>query len=144
MKNKILIIVGAVIIVGFSFFGGMKYGESKTSNRFAGAGMMQGRTGGQFGGGNRTAGGARGAGGFTAGQILSKDATSITVKLSDGGSKIVFYSPSTTVTKSASTTIDTVNVNDSVFVTGSANADGSINASNIQVGGGSRMMGGAR
>jgi len=82
--------------------------------------------------GQRTRAGA----GFTAGSILSKnDGTSFTVKLSTGGSEIVFLSPSSKIMKSATGTIEDLNVGDQVVVSGTANSDGSITASNVQLGG---------
>jgi hypothetical protein len=72
-------------------------------------------------------------GGFTAGEILTKDATSLTVKGPDGSTKIVLYSPSTTVSKSAAGTIDDVAVGTNVVVTGKVNSDQSVTAENIQI-----------
>jgi len=135
MNKKIipLIILGFVIIGAGSFFGGMKYAESK--NPVAGnfrnltadqrAQMVAGaRTGAT---GNRT--GAS----FINGDILTKDDKSITVKLSDGGSKIVFYSSSTQISKIASGTASDLEIGKAVTVNGSANQDGSVTAQTIQM-----------
>jgi cytochrome c-type biogenesis protein CcmE len=71
--------------------------------------------------------------GVVMGEIISKDEKSLTVKLPDGGSKIVFFSSSTEVGKTATTTPEFLSAGQSIVASGSANSDGSINAQNIQV-----------
>ena len=71
--------------------------------------------------------------GFIAGEILAKDATSITIKGRDGSSKIVLYSGSTEVSKFAAGSIDDIAVGKFVSVNGKTNSDGSITAQLIQV-----------
>lgn len=129
-----MVVVGAVIIGGGSFFAGTKYQggeESLRSDNFPtmgqGGQMRMGQNGGV---GMRTGQ----TGGMTVGEILSKDDTSITVKLPDGGSKIVFFSETTTITKSATGSSADLVVSENVVVNGSANSDGSINAQSIQLG----------
>lgn len=125
MNNKTKIALGALVIIGVSFFGGIKYGESKVPAR----GNFT-----AFAGGAR-AGGTRGAatGGVTAGQILSKDDTSITIQMRAGGSKIVFVSPQTQVMKTVSGSLLDLKVGTEVTTMGTTNADGSLSAQNIQI-----------
>ena len=131
-KNKIISAVAVVVIAGAAFFGGMKYGEAKVPAGAFGRTAFSGGQGGnvQFRGGP---GGRGGLGGFLAGSILSKDATSITIGIQDGGSKIVFTSASTTVSKMAAGSMNDLATGTSVIVQGTPNSDGSITAQAIQI-----------
>lgn len=120
----------AIILVGGSFYGGMKYAQAK--------GVVVNRNSpmaGQFRAGQGIGGMRNGQGaGVTVGQILSNDNTSLTIKLPDGGSKIVFYNNSTNITKNTPGVSGDLKVNENVIVNGVANSDGSINAQSIQLG----------
>ena len=73
-------------------------------------------------------------GGATIGQVVSMDANSITVSIpNNGGSKIILYSPTTTVAKTTTGTISDVTVGSTITATGTANSDGSITATAIQI-----------
>ncbi len=148
--NKLIIIIIAVAIIvgGGAFYGGMKYAESKSPRgRLSQADFQNlqnlsleereqrlqqlGANAGGFRGGSGR--GQRSGSGSVAGEIISKDDKSITVKLRDGGSKIVFFSDSTEVLKSASGNINDLEINKNVSINGDANSDGSINAKTIQL-----------
>lgn len=138
-KNILPIIILAIVVVGAgSFYGGMKYGQSKGS---AGGGLAnlsieqrQARFQ-QMGGGANVGSqrAVRNGGGLAMGEIISKDVNSITVKLSDGGSKIAFIATSTQVMKFAAGSLDDLTVGDNISVNGTANQDGSITAQSIQL-----------
>ena len=129
MKKPIMWIIVGVILIGVSFYAGTKYGGSKTpaagafSARFAG------------GVGTTTARGARGGanGGLVSGSVIAKDDKSITIGLSSGGSQIVFYSASTAVMKTTSSSPTDIAVGTQVSVTGTANSDGTLSAQSVQI-----------
>src|SRR3989338_4027104 len=149
--NKLIAIVIAVAVVvgGGAFFGGMKYAESKSLRGRVSQADFQNlqnlspeerqqllqELGANAGAGFRggAGGGQRGGGGLTAGEIIAKDDKSITVKLSDGGSKIIFLSDSTTISKMTDGTKSDLEIGKQVTVNGSANSDGSVTAQNIQL-----------
>ncbi len=140
--NILVVIILLVAVGGGSFYGGMKYQQSKTptfSYGMRGLGQSgqfgQGANGGQ-GGGTRVGGGMRGTGGAFSpvmGEVLSQDAKSLTVKLLDNSSKIVILTPTTTVNKLDLGTLTDVKVGGKVGVYGTENTDGSITALSIQL-----------
>lgn len=136
MKNKKIVIgvLVCLVVAGLSFWGGMKYGQSKNSNFALNSrqgGFNQNLVAGQNGG--RI--GMRGStgGGFVTGEILSKDEKSMTIKIRDGGSKIVFFSPTTKVEKTVDGTIVDASVGKQVTIVGTTNSDGSVVATSIQM-----------
>jgi hypothetical protein len=139
MNNKHKMIVAAVVVVvGIgTFYGGMKYEMHKITasrganfaGRTGGMGMMG--QGGQFQGGMFARAGQ--GGGFVSGSILSKDDQSVTVKLQDGSTKIIFFSDATKISKSAEAKASDLSVGTEVMVTGTANNDGSTTATTIQI-----------
>lgn len=139
-KNKNVLIIAGVVAILISFYGGMLYGKTQTP---VASNNNQGNFG-QNGAGNRM----RGGGGNVFGQILSKDANSITVELrtpgsvnngttgtaqTGTGSKIVFYTNKTSVIKTIDGTVNDLIVGEQISVSGTANTDGSVNASSVQI-----------
>lgn len=131
MNNKKIILISAILIliaVGGGFYGGMKYAGSKNlpKNFQANGTNFQGM---RQGSGVRTGAG----GGLVSGEILKKDDKSITIKLRDGGSKIVYISDSTSISKSTDGFKNDLEIGKNVMVNGSAGQDGSVVAQNIQI-----------
>jgi hypothetical protein len=140
----LMVAIAVVVGVG-AFFGGrltagggaltpeeaMKVIQNLTQEQLA---QLSQNRGGLFGAPGGTGTPTRGAGGFTGGSIVSKDTDSITIKTSDGNSKIVLFSSSTTISETKDTTTDALTVGEDVTVTGSANSDGSITATRITLG----------
>ncbi len=135
MKKIIpIIVVTLLIIAGGAFFGGMKYGQRKTQGNFQNFSNLSPEERQQMGAaGIGLRGGNSGGSGFTSGEIINKDEKSITVKLRDGGSKIIFYSNTTEVDKFATGTANDLEIGKTVSVTGKTNDDGSITAQSIQL-----------
>ena len=124
-NNIITIIIGIAIIASGAFYGGIKYDQNHTNANRAQFGQ------GLRGAGRGMAGGIRG--GFTVGEIISKDATSLTVKLASGGSRIIFLTDKTPVGKSVQGSTADLTPGQQVMVTGSTSSDGSVTAESIQI-----------
>lgn len=126
MKSaNILAIALLVVGLGIGFLAGMQYQKSQLPK----AGQISGQTG----QGRRFGNGQNGANRPIAGDIISADDKSITVKLSDGSSKIILFSGQTQINKAAIATVSDLKVGERVSVFGSANFDGSVTAQNIQL-----------
>lgn len=140
MKKMLPVFVVLLVLVGGgSFYGGMKYSDSKRAAGFAAnmAGGANFRAGNMPGGGaprgpGMGAGNTRGVG-FATGEILFKDDNSITIKLRDGGSQIIFFSTSTQIMKSPVGATGDLKVGESITANGSSNQDGSVTAQSIQL-----------
>ena len=114
MKKTHTIITIAVVGV-VCFFGGMKYGQS-TSKPTTGTSQTNFQSG-AGGGGRRGFAAGQGA---TAGEILSLDATGITLKMRDGSSKIIILSSSTPVMKTATGSMSDLKTGEAVVVESSS------------------------
>jgi len=135
-KFGVVVLFLIIFAVG-GFYAGNVYAKGKKggANRegfTAGRGAQMGQFGGNA---SSTAGikGARAGGGFIGGEVLSKDAQSLTLKLQDGGSKIILLSDKTEIVKTTAGTLDDLIVGANLMITGTANDDGSLTAQNIQL-----------
>lgn len=141
MKKIIPIIIILIIIGGGAFYGGMKYGQSKSplSDFFRQdfqnlspeqrQHLFQGNIGESFQGGL----GRRAGSGFLSGEVITKDEQSLTLKLQDGGSKIVFFSDLTEVSKTTDGSMEDIETGKQITVSGEQNSDGSYTAKTIQL-----------
>lgn len=132
-KHISIILIGAALAGACGFYGGTLYAKSKAGpgqgpqSQIGGNGARNfraGQMGGQMG---------RVQQGMAAGEVLSKDGQSLSLKLRDGGSKLVFLSASTTVSKLTEAKLDDVASGVEVTVNGTPNADGSLTAQMIQI-----------
>ena len=139
-KNLWTFIISLVVVATGSFYGGIKYSQSKNlgMDNFNKLTAEQRQV--RFIQGNETntdnAMGVRTGmanGGLINGEVLSKDDKSITVKLNGGSSKIIFYSAETTVGKTVKGAIEDLNDGTNIIITGKTNNDGSMTAQNIQI-----------
>lgn len=127
MNKLVLIAVAvAVLIGGGAFYGGMKYAQGNRQQRFS-------QMGANIGNGFRGQGGVGAGGGLVSGDIISKDTQSITVKMRDGSSKIVFFSDMTEVSKFVIGISADLVVGKTVTVIGKTNSDGSVTATSVQL-----------
>jgi len=134
-KTLIAAVLAAVLAGALGFFGGVTYQKSQATS-FGGAGFA--------GRGNfpRGAGGAN----VATGTVIAQDASSITVKGGDGGSKTIFFSATTSVSKQQVLKPTDIKVGDEIGAFGQA-ANGGITATMIQIippGGTFRFGGGGR
>lgn len=136
--NKIFLIVILLGVVGGAFFGGMQYGQSKnpfsgfSSQNFQGLSseerqeLFQGNVGEglqRIGRGN----------GFLSGEVIDKDQQTLTLKMADGSSSIVFFSDSTQISKTTEGSVEDVEIGQQIMVSGEQNSDGSYTAKTIQL-----------
>src|SRR5205814_985122 len=125
MNTKNTVVIAALVALiagaGGGFVGGMKYQQSKTPSRstFANArGQFQGRAG---------------MGRPVTGEIIANDDKSITVKMSDGSTKIVLLSDKTIINTAVAGIKTDLKTGTKVAIFGTENADGSVSAANIQL-----------
>lgn len=139
MKKNVLVICALVVaIVGVGcFYGGVAYGKSSGKGSMA-KNFNFGQLGANMSGAMGQAGGGRAngtgmTGGFATGEIVSIDSQSVTLKIGDSGTKIVFFSSSTAVMKIEQGSVGELKTGDSITVSGKANSDGSLTAQSIQI-----------
>ncbi|HNW71421.1 MAG TPA: hypothetical protein PKZ36_01055 [Candidatus Paceibacterota bacterium] len=147
MKNKktIYLIAGFIILAVVSFYAGSKLSGSNNNG-------PQGQAGASFGPGGQNPNTMeqknQNGNGMINGTVMAKDENSITVQLksptqsndtgkntdsSGSGSKIIFYTGTTTVSKTIDGAISDIEVGKNVNIIGTTNTDGSISAQNISI-----------
>jgi len=124
--------MGIAIVIVFvaagSFFGGMKYQQTQRIS-----GFPQGQMGQRPNGNGGLANNQRNGFLPVAGNIVSMDSKSITVKMQDGSSKIVLINDKTVINKTSEAVQSDLAVGDTVNVFGTNNTDGSVTAQNVQL-----------
>lgn len=136
LSNVIIIIIVVAVGVG-GFFGGSYYQKKKcastaNSRDFDGnpQQMFRGTPPTDMPGRNGQSNGGSGGGGNT-GEIISKDDKSVTIKTSDGSTKIIYFSDSTTISKNETADSSNLSVGTNISAMGSTNSDKSVTAKNI-------------
>jgi len=136
MKKIIFPIIIFILVAFGSFYGGMKYGQNGNKSANSPTAKLFQQNGGQYqrnvggtGGTNNVRAGAN----FTTGNVIAKDDKSFTLKLQNGGSKIIFFSSATQFMKTATGSIEELKIGDNVMTNGNANSDGSMTAETIQL-----------
>jgi Cu/Ag efflux protein CusF len=125
-----MIIVAVVLIIiaaAGGFFGGMMYQKNQTPTFGSVAG--RGNFAARFGQGGQNAAAFR----PVRGQVLNMDTNSLTVKMSDGSTKLVVLSASTAFMQSTKAALGDIKTGDTVNVVGTANSDGSVTAQQVQI-----------
>ncbi len=127
-KNMIAILAVVLIVVAAvgGFFGGMTYQKSQVSTLGA---VERGNFGGRLGQPGQNAAAFR----PVRGQVLSISNNSLTVKMSDGSTKIIILSGSTSFVQSTKAVLSDVKTGDTINVVGTQNSDGSVTAQDIQI-----------
>lgn len=129
-NNPVVVVVVAISVVTAAFFGGIKYDQFQNGGqKFVGA-YGQGRGTNGMGGANANRGGGKNG---AMGEILSMDDKSVTLKLPNGGSRIVLLSEKTQVMKSITGSKTDLKIGLNLIVNGVTNTDGSVTADTIQI-----------
>ncbi len=137
-KTILTVIIAVVVAGGGGFYGGMQYQKSQPAIGFPGGNLSSLSASDRQGlfaqGGVPRGGNFAVQNGFSMGEVVSMEEGSLVIQLpGDAGTKIVFYSDSTEVSKQAAGSIADVAVGDSVTVMGERNDDGSVTADTIQL-----------
>ncbi|MCF7860118.1 hypothetical protein K9M09_00655 [Patescibacteria group bacterium] len=136
-KQLAFFLVIVIIVAAISFYSGRMSAAKIGTNTFNNYAGQADRMGAAVNGQGAVMGRA-GAGTGTAranmlsGEIMSKDENSLTVKLPDGGSKIVFFSPTTVINQLSTSTLEALNIGQNIVANGNLNSDGSLSALTIE------------
>lgn len=128
-KNIIIFIVSLIVVGGLGYYLGTKQTNSpsarETNGQFTGnRGNFNRGQNGQF----------TGRGGMVVGEIINFNDQTLTIKNeTDGGSRLIFLSTSTTITKTEPATTNDLQAGKKVMVSGSQTTDGSVKAQMIQL-----------
>lgn len=139
----IIVIILGVLVSSGAFVAGMAVQKGRTrsviSDRFENAaangfGQRDGQMGRMRDLGKTTMGKGMAIGERpVVGEIISKDEKTLTVKLTDGSSKIVVFSNDTSITKDIDATKQDLKVGETVRIFGTTNSDGSVTGTNIKI-----------
>jgi hypothetical protein len=139
MNKKSTLVIWAIVIAVVFFGAGWGISKSMSSSSATSATATRGTYTGTFSGAAGTRARTSG-GGLVAGTIVSVNPTSISVALPNStsttattGSTVVLYSTGTSILKSIIGSSADLSVGETVTVQGTANSDGSMSATSIQI-----------
>lgn len=118
MKREILFLIILILVATAAFYGGMKYQQNKTPQRtfFQREGQttqMRER--------------------MLSGEVISKDEKSLTLKLPDGSTRIVFLSEKTEFLKMTEGNLSDIEVGKQIMIIGNQTTEGAFVAEQIQL-----------
>lgn len=128
MKKTIFLIILIILVATGAFYAGMKYNQSKSLSRRSGPLNFQNLP---FQERQRIR--SQTDSNFVRGEIISKDDQSLTIKIPNGGSRIIFYSDQTEINKFIKGSLNDLEIGKTVIINGKANEDGSITARFIEL-----------
>jgi hypothetical protein len=140
MSNQKIILactITAVVAGTLGYVGGVKMSGMRRTVQFGGGERNVMMTRG--GEGNSTAQKPSGNVGrimgprSTIGEVIAKDANSMTVKMNDGSSRIIILSDKTTYRISSDANLDKIEVGTKIAAFGETGSDGSITATSIEI-----------
>lgn len=129
-----LVIIICLAVGGASFYGGTLMSKKSTSNfqgQFSGMANRTGNATGRATNGKMGNGSANG--GMINGEILKLDDNTVTIKLSDGSSKIVYLSADTTISKFTEATKQDLEIGKTVMINAKTDTSGNQTAQFIQL-----------
>ena len=138
-KIVIACVITAVIAGGVGYVGGVKISSLKRASMFgnrSGQAMTMRNGNGDNTQKGKTIGNTpnmMGRGGATTGEVTAKDDKSMTVKMSDGSSKIIILSEKTVYRISEESSVSNVSEGTKVAVFGEIGNDGSVTATTIEI-----------
>jgi len=136
MKTKIIAaVITGIVLAGGIFWSGVKYGKAQMAlgNSRQSNGQF---SRGQFGVGASASGGVQRfgrGGGILTGEIISQEDNNLTLKLDEGGSRLVLTTASTSVFKMEMGSLKDLNKGTKISVQGKVNEDGSLTAQSVQI-----------
>lgn len=136
MKNESILIACAITAVIAGGVGFVAHAKLQSKNQFANWGergesfrMMEGKEGKGRGMGQ----GMMGRGGAQSGEVTAKDGKTLTLKMSDGSTKLVILSDTTTYRAAVESSLDKVEVGTKIAAFGTQSTDGSTVATSIEI-----------
>ncbi len=133
-KHLPLVIIVGLLMLGTAFYTGRLSAPTKSSmtsnNPHSG---LEGQGRGAMNGNDRSQGDQIVRDNLVNGTIISQDEKSLTLNLAEGGSKIIYLSPSTKIVKMTEAAMADLSIGQTVMVNGSTNSDGSLSAQMVQL-----------